>query len=737
MDGLGFIAPSGIIDQYFHIDKFGLVYPDQSFLQTVVASERVDRLLNSETDLEFKMAERYYLTDVSTTDNPYGNTNAIGAGVRMFGPQPLKGLSFQGRMDVHQNDTAGVRAQLTKREGRIEQYAREILDWHAKQAPADKDSYDYTLWEIEHDQALTGGGFDGNRIGDVTLTALKGMLKSASIPEIADSTVSEKFVESCFEFRDYLIEHGMRLGSLKPDGLSKVRFEQDNDGMFGFPVMKKGGAPLDRDIATRLLIDTGVDTRALVGTLFRDPTTGEEHPYRIQDALAYILDHSRVSARDLTSIVIFLARIQKHGWKEEEGKLIPKPGKARAVFPNSAREACIEGMLINPYNDELQRLKMPCFTSLQDKPTRVNIITDWMKTNSANGYGFLAADWSQYDATVPGWGLATIMQYCVKPFFNAQYHNWVDAVTFLLTYKYFVVDEALAGINSEEFNECKKTVPNQKAGRYYVFGLKDYLISGAKFTHVGGSEYGICSIHLTLPKLLGFKGIVGQQAGDDTVLAVPLEYIHLDSKEATYEPIASAAKQIGLDINPSKQIFYQFGGELTAVFLQDSYNEKGQAFGIGSAYRPLAAVFFSERNKGLSIAEQMMAEIARMNQGSDSPFIDSAVEFWLSREQFLGVLVKERGASEAFQLLVDSVGEDVEQIAKRIEVGSFTFGIGKEDLRSGKLPILTAMDRVASKMSFNVNIDKALKSLGVGAGSAPSDELSSLPYEEEENILDD
>lgn len=738
MDGLNFRAPSGIIDQFFNVDQYGLICPRQDAIQMVAASERLDRLLKSDTDLGFKLAERYYLTDVESTDNWYGNTNAIGAGVKLIGTQPLKGRSFKGRMDVHQNDSAGVKRQLEKREKRIEKYALEVLAHLKEAAPAEGDPVLTVLHEIEHDQALTGGGFDGNRIGDVTNTALKGMIKSVEIPDIANSSVSEAFVSSCLEFRDYLIEHGMVPGSLKPDGLSKVRFEQDNDGMFGFPVLKKGGAPLDQDIATRLLIDTGVDTRSFVGTLVRDGNTGKDYPYRVQDALAYILDHSVVSARDLTSLVVFLARIQKHGWKEEDGKLVPKPGKARAVFPNSAREACIEGMLINPYNRKLQELKMPCFTSLQDKPTRVNIIKDWMTTNSANGYGFLAADWSQYDATVPGWGLATVMQYCVKPFFNAAYHNWVDAVTYILTYKYFIVDDSLARINLDNYSECTSKVPNNIVGdRWRLFGLKDYLISGAKFTHVGGSEYGVCSIHLTIPKLLGFKGVVGEQAGDDTLMAVPLSAIKLDDKEATYEPIASAAKQLGLDINPSKQIFYSCNGELVGIFLQDSYCEAGNIWGVGTAYRPLAAVFYSERNRGLSPAEQLMAEIARMNTGADNPFADSAVEFWLSREQFLGTLVKERGASEAFQLLVDSVGDSVEEIAKRIGVGSFSYSVGVDDLRSGKLPILSVMDRVASKMSFNVNSAKALASLGVGEQQGTADEADSFASADEEDILDD
>lgn len=739
MDGLNFKAPNGLMERFFSVDKYGLFVPRQDALQMTVARERFERLLHSETDTEFKLTERYYLTDVETTDNPYGNTNAIGAGISIFGKQPLSGKDFHGRMDIHQNDSAGVRSELERRERKIENYCKDTLATLKKAEPASKDSVDYMLWEVEHDQALTGGGFDGNHIGDVTDTALKGMIKSVQIPNISDSTVSEKFVQSCLEFRDYLISHGMKLGSLQPDGLSKVRFDQDNDGMFGFPVLKKGGAPLDREIATRLLIDSGVDTRPFVGTTVRDNITGSEFKYRIQDALGYILDNMTCSPRDLTSLIIFLARIQKHGFKEHDGVLEAKPGKARAVFPNSAIQACIEGMPINAYNHKLQELKIPCFPSLQDKPTRVSMIKEWMKGLSPSGYGFLASDLSQYDATIPGWGLATVIQYCVKPFFSAAYYTWLDAVTFILTFKYFIVDSSLAKL-SENYAKCTQLVPNVKLGRWELYGLVNYLISGAKFTHVGGSEYGICSIHLTVPKLLGYTGVPGPQAGDDTLMAYPKDMIQLDSKERTYEPLSIAAKELGLDINPNKQIFYQFGGELTGIFLQDSYNETGDVWGVGSAYRPLAAVFYSERNRGLSVSEQLMAEISRMNSGYDSPFIDSAVEFWLSKERYLGALVKERGASEAFQFLIETAGSDIDSIAQRIEVGSFTYGVGIEALRSGTLPILPVMDRVVSNMSFpSGEISKALKALGAEPeeGRDDTETADSLATPDEEDILDD
>jgi hypothetical protein len=736
MDGLNFRAPSGILEKYFSIDKYGLYSPRPEKLQMDKVKNRVERALNARTDLAFRLQERYYLTDVETTNNPYGNTNAIGAGIKMFGKRPLKGVKFRGKMELLSGASTAVEKQLIAREKRIEKYRDEVLANHKAHEPADVNSREHVLWQIDHDQALTGGGFDGNKVGDVTLTAMKGMIKSAALPNIADSTVSEQFMASILEVRDYLSEY-IPLGSLKPDGLSKVRFEQDNDGMLGFPVMKKGGAPLDGEIATRLLIDTGIDTRRFVGSMVRDSNSQKDYPYRIQDALGYILDNLTPSLTDRSSIVTYLARIQKHGWKEEDGKIVPKPGKARTIFPNSAVEACIEGMCINPFNRALKEAKVPCFPSVQTKPVRVEMIKGWMKKHSSMEYGFLAADWSQYDATVPGWGLASIIVHIVKPFFNAKWHNWVDYVAYLLTFKYFLQEDNLSRINGEEYLECLNKIPNVRVGDYTIFGLINYLISGAKFTHIGGSLYGITAVHLTIPKLLGYKGVIGPQAGDDTLMGVPLSSIDLSSRERTYEPIAKAAKELGLDLNPSKQIFYTYDGELVGIFLQDAYCEKGELWGVGSAYRPLSALFMSERDKGLSVSEQIMAEISRMSQAYDSPFAEFAVEFWLTKEQYLLVLVKERGASEAFQFLVETAGGDIDDIIKRIEVGSFTYSIDPEDVRMGTIPILSVMDRVASNMSPQVGIAKALKSLNAEAEKSTDDKGDSLSTLDEEDILDD
>jgi hypothetical protein len=253
--------------------------------------------------------------------------------------------------------------------------------------------------------------------------------------------------------------------------------------------------------------------------------------------------------------------------------------------------------------------------------------------------------------------------------------------------------------------------------------MTDGLISGAKLTHVGGSYYGGDVIHYVMPRMMGFESDFGVQAGDDCLWPYPKDRVDFSSMENTYGPVEEAAKNVGIDINRLKQVWFVVNGELVNVFLQDIYHESTNTMGVGSIFRPLSAVFFSERDKGLSIAEQYMAEIARMEQGSDSHYAADGVREWLSVEEFIGLLFKEYGVN-AFNKIVESVGESIEEIAKRIDVGSFTFGVSKEDMENGSLKILPIIADVASSMEFKSTLQSALKALGEEPGIEAEESLT-------------
>lgn len=735
MGGLKFKAPTGVLQNFFTVDDYGLFIPNLKALPLEEAKMKITRLLDSNTDYEFRLGERLFLTDVAGTHNPLGNSNAIGFGVKDYGPQVLnpRKLKYKGNFDTPRI-TRDEKRKLSSRQRKIELYQQELMKDLAAAKPEDTTSPEYALWEVESDQVMTGGGFDNNQVGDATLKVMEGLISNSEVPDIRNSDVSRAFVESCLELRAYLEKQGMERGSLEPDDLLQVRFEQDRDGMFGSPVFVKGEVPLNRDIATRLLIESGVDTRLFVSRRVRDSYTDSDKPYRVVDALGYILDNGNFTIADLIPIIVYLLRIQKHGWKEESGDLKAKDGKARGVFPASAIAACVEGMLINPFVNKIKELKVDRLAALQEKPVRDQLINSLYKRAADEDYDFLAADWSQYDSTVPGWGLATIMQLVVKPFFKAKFYDWVDTVTFIECFKIFILPNQLAQLHSEKFDQVRKfeKVAEIFNGKYTMVGVVGYLQSGLKFTFVGGSCYGLAGIHTTIPKLLGFEPKpFGQQAGDDTLLPVPRKYI-LSTKEETYKPFAEVSSRLGLKLNESKQIYYFYRGNLIGIFLQCAYCVIGDFNGMGSIYRYLSAINVSERNKGLLVCEQLMAEIARANNGFDNYFVEHGVEFWLKHEQILGVMFKEMGASKAFETLTDASGKSREELLDRVDISTYSYGISKEQFLSGDIPILPVMERVASKMRFELNLADAISALNSEAVGESSAQSTVEPEEEDD-----
>lgn len=699
MDGKNFRL-SGSMDKYFVRDGYGSYIPKPDSLQMEKVQECFLRQLKADTGFYTRLAAIYERTDVQFTNNPLYNTPTLGVGIKLFGKRPLN-VKARAAHDYLKGGRPNLSNALEKR-GRKITHIHEELASVLKELEAKCNTPQLRLlYDVETDQVNTGGGFDNNHIGEVHKSALHFITDSSSPIDYEDSELSAIIVEASLWLRDVLKSYGMREGELQPMGATTVRAEQDNDGMFGFPVYSSGNDPLDVDLATRLLILTGVDTRQFVGTDVTDVNTHVAYKYRVIDAAAYILDNKVFTYEELLSIVTLLARIQKRGWKIVNGNLVPKDGKTRSVYPNAFIPAVVEAMIMAPFNDKLKEIKAAIMPSLQDKPTRVSIIKKQIIDALSNGYDYLAADWSKYDASVKGSILATIIQLAVKPFFNSKYHYWVDAATYILTYKYLILDRNLAQINRDDYDEALQSAKHIECKNYDLFGLVDGLISGAKFTHVGGSLYGECVIHYGIGKLLGWEPIAGAQAGDDTLMGVPVSRIDPTDVEATYGPIEQAASKFGLRMNVAKQIWHQQNGEIVKVFLQDSYHASTDTWGIGSIFRPADAVWFSEHEKGLSIAEQLMAEIARMNQGADSPFASDVVRWWLSHEKYLGSLFKSEGVS-GFNTLVSSVGESVDEIAKRIDVGSFSFGVSKEDMQAGTLPILRVMADVASQMEFSV-----------------------------------
>lgn len=731
MDGKNFRVVDSF-DKFFVRDSYGSFIPKPEHLLMDVAEERFNRQLKTKTGFYDRLAAIYERTDVQFTDNPLGNTPTLGVGLKLLGKRPLN-IKRNGKLGRLEGHNQSVTKQLEKRQRKIKEIHESLKAVLSKIEPTINSQRLRLLYDVETDQVMTGGGFDNNQIGGVQKSALNFVIDSSESIEYQDSVLSGIVVEGALWLRDLLAQYGLRKGELQPMGATQVRALQDNDGMFGYPVYASGNTALDADLAKRLLIESGVDVSKFVGTKVTDSNTHVSYDFRVIDAAAYILDNKVFTYDELLSFVTLLARIQKHGWKGGQDGDVAKDGKTRSVYPNAFIPAVVEAMIFTPFNDKLKEVKAPIMPSLQDKPTRVEMLKRQITEAIQNKYDYLAADWSKYDASVKGAILATIIQLAVKPYFNAKYYYWVDVATYILTYKYLITDTNLCRINSDMYDQAKQSARHFEAKNYTVFGLVDGLISGAKFTHVGGSLYGEVVIHYGIGKLLNWEPIAGAQAGDDTLMGVPIDRINPADVNATYDPIEEAARRFGLHMNVSKQIWHQQNGEIVKVFLQDSYHFSTDVWGIGSIFRPADAVWYSERDKGLSIAEQLMAEIARMNQGADSPFANDVVEWWLSKERYLGWMFKEYGVS-GFTMLVKSIGKPVADIAKSIDVGSFSFGVSRKDMEAGTLPILRVMADVASQMTFSSE-DRASFIADLDGENNSSDDLTdNLEFDDDDSI---
>lgn len=708
MDGKSFKI-SGNILNYFRVDRYGSFIPTAEKLLMSKVGEVFQRQMSANSGLHKRLANIYSRADVSSVDMPLGNTPVIGVGYKLFGPQPFehKDRDETGAIPDH------IKSAIDKRSKRIINFHESLVDVLEDCKPIEEDTAEKLLYDVESDQVNTGGGFDNNNVGEVHSSALHFINNSSKPIDYGDSALSELVVEASLWLKERLIEQGMKLGTLKPLGATEVRYLQDKDGMFGWPVYSQGNRPLEKDTALRLLIESGVDTSHLVDSVVVDKYTNVKYGFRVIDAGAYILDNKVFSYEELLSIVTLLVRRQKHGWKKDEnGEFESKPGKTRSIYPNAFLPAIVEGMLIEAFNSAMKDNKVVFMPSLQTKGDRVSMIWQILDKAINNGYDLLAADWSKWDSGVKGSILATIIQLVVKPFFESKYYDWVDVVTYIITYKYLILDDGLANESPEAFAEALNSTKHVSSKGYTIFGLVDGLISGLKFTHVGGSLYGMVVVHYCIPKLLGYEPIMGCQAGDDTLMGIPIPLIDLSSMQKTYAPISDVANRFGLTLNPDKQIWHSSKGEIVKVFLQETYHYALNIRGVGSIFRPASAVLYTEYNKGLPLVLQLMAEIAKMNQGADSPFVEPVVRWWLSKEKFLAALFKESGIS-GFRKLIDTTGLSIKELAQSIDVGSFSFGVSKEDIESGDLEILPVMATVSA-------------SLDVGSASSVSKFLAEL-----------
>lgn len=674
------------------------------------------------------------------------------------------------RENPHKTKADEFQKECKKRARKITAFVQNAISTLKELQP--KNEAEKAILEVEMDQVKTGGGYDNTEAMSITNSLLDYLDKCFQDIDFEDGRLSEMLMRHCLKFREELWRDlGLTPGSLRITSFELVRMMQESDGMIGFPLYKKSSANVTKTDAVRMSMWSGVDVRFMSTEnapiikqmrslqvecdkmcehfktsnkrkFSKDELNDEvkkiteqyrkridvleEQLWKCVDLMCYILDHIEVTPESaiIFALIWTLARIQRHGYKFEDNELVAKKGKARSVSPNGALSAAEEAMTGDSFIRAMKEAKVPWMPSLQDRKTADQLIWNWYESVLVpKNMRALPADWSGYDKTVKGGPLATILYYVVRPLFHFDDQKWVDLAIVSLTYKYFFVSSIAANSpnNKELWEKIKQEYDVYPLGKFdkeindypfYLVGTYNGLGSGAKLTHVGGSLYGELIIHHCIAEMLGYEGVSGPQAGDDTSLAVPENMIDITSSERTYEPISRAAAEWGLDLNHQKQMWIVGGGEVMNIFLQYDYNYNLQIKGVGTAARYYVAYPFAEREKFLTVGEQYLAVISKFNNGVSNPWIKVWVKKWLDRDDYICAIFKEYGDKAFNDVIVASIGSSLKEASERLEI-TYNWGLTQEELTHGDIPVLPIIVEVAKECSPKVTATEAIAKLGL------------------------
>lgn len=729
------------IEKYFTTDKFGALHPNPTSLRTELVGAKVTELLAHDKQLGRDLTRRIFSTDVEFAYRPLGSTPVIANGISMFGPSPLRRMSFTDKIGGASRQRANNEflAKCKRREKKISSFIQDAVDTVESFEPTDE--VQEVLKEIEQDQVLTGGGYDNTEMWGVSKSLLT--MLGGSDPEISqgDDARSQILMEEIMKFRERFHQQlSQYVGKLTLTSFEIVRLMQESDGMLGFPVMAKTSKVLTKSLARTISMWSGVDCRGLVNTLVKGEIAGggtEMRKATVVDAMCYCMDRMITDPGDdhFAALIWTLARIQRHGYKVEDGELTAKAGKSRSVSPNAAFSAAEEAMSADAFLKAMKDAKIPWMPSLQDRETADTLIWDWYeKVLVPKNMRPLPLDWSKWDHHMYGWILATILYYCVRPLYTFESQKWFDLAIVSLVFKYYFVNVEATEALPEEWAKVQQRWGDnivRVSDDFYIVGAYDFLGSGAKLTHVGGSLYGELLIHHCVPRQLGFEGVDGPQAGDDTAVAVPVEMINLDSSDATFKPIVDAAAYWGLEMNAAKQIWVIGAGEVMNIFLQYAYNYNLQIRGVGTGARYYVAYPFAEREKALSIGEQYMAIISKFANGYNNPWIRIWIKKWLERDKYALSLFHFKG-EEAFDILVESIGTSLTDISKRLEL-TYNWGLKPEQLESRDIPILGVIVEVAAELEPIIPLHEALSKLQALGEGTTTDDASDVEFEDQDD----
>lgn len=708
-DGTNVTINVSSFQRYFKKDQNGMIHPISNPVMLDRSAEFLRKMMNSKaTDIYSRIQEIQNNVDRKFASRPEGDSPVIGTGYKKFGDRPSKRMLKKAKeAGTKPPSEAEIRDHPDTRDRakQIRLYAKEVYEFAVSLKDTAITERENLLADVEVWQAKTGGGFDNTKLGDVTRNAVDFVNRAHNSPDLVNSELGMLFTEEAINVGQELASI-IGYGKIRPDSFTRVRFEQDTDGLIGASILKQGKKKHDSESSARIKFELGVDTSELVGKTVYDKFTSEYVEARVIDAIATALDSTTVSAETLVNMIIILARIQKHGWKEADEPdwlpikigdkyLVPKDGKSRSIKPTGGGAGAISAMMGQSFQRAIQEHGWKRMPSLMKPEDAKRVCFEHQRIARSNGYQVLPLDWSAYDATLPGAFIATAFEYTVKPSVDPAYHAFVDVSSWANCHK-----TVMLNTNILEELDLKVEAPHVDVKGVTLAYIINALDSGDKWTHSMGSLVNYI-FQRVIARLLGYEypEWAGLAAGDDTSFVLPESLVDLTSAENTYKPIEQIAALAKMEINAMKQIWIVYMGEVTNHFLQLVYHYALNIQGVGSMTRPLAAMYTTEKDKDLIPPDQMMAEVSRASNGYNNEVsVEKGCEFWLNDEQVLLSLYQEHGEA-TFQFLIDAAGG----LDKVLQSASFTGKANiKQYIESKEGPIYeinAIAARVSSRMS--------------------------------------
>lgn len=672
------------------------------------------------------IGKRIARVDGLRAEIPYGGTPVIGAGFRLF-PKTERIVADENAKDAKVRPMApDLQRDYLEREAKIEKYVSKFVDLHAKVEPDKTDLKAHALWEAEKHQVLTGGGYDGGKVGDVTNDFLL-FFERTWQPCALDDHDIEVVVEAAKALKTRLIQLGVTFGSAEPTPFEAVRLEQNRDGLIGWPIYGHAFDALTEDNVDAIKAYFGVDCTWMLSSQVCSSYADTPHEAKLVDALSFAVSGpSKLHASDYPNVMTMLKRVQRHGYTLEGGKLKPKKGKIRSIKCPDAMTTVIEGCIFNAIQNTLRDHPDNMYNSLLAPDVRRPMLRELVARWYEEGFVAQSLDWSKWDASVEASVYVTIMDIVFGDFFKPEYRSQFEFAMRNHVYKYcaFRRDLVTRGDSAKILRQLrqKKAVIDLSAELILVGGAGG-MGSGLKGTYVGNSTYGLVMQKVLNKLAYGDDVPFGSQTGDDTVAAQRVERVNFDSSEESLGPLRDCAAKFKLVLNVDKLVWVPTPRGLMVVYLQEYTAPELDIEGVGSIFRYGPALLFGEYPLEGGLLVHCQAELSKLENGANNPFFQDVAEVALESDRVFAAILQTEGEA-ALATLIARTGAEATQHALFSEGKQFRLDV--DSFLQGRAKCLPALVTVAKE---RVEVPQKAVEMAIEALSSGSD----LAFNTEEN----